>query len=94
MPSLLRIVKDRATQRSAATFNAAVSVYRQHPRNLALSLSLVGILSYSASFAYYILTSFGLINIIRNVNFDDAFYYFQAAKNLAAGKFSTFDGVS
>ncbi len=37
------------------------------------------------------LTHFDLVNLLRDVNNDDAFYYFQTAKNLAAGKFSTFD---
>ena len=35
---------------------------------------------------------FDLVNVIRDVNQDDAFYYFQIAFNLAEGKFSTFDG--
>ena len=34
---------------------------------------------------------FDLINLISNTH-DDAFYYFQIARNLAEGKFSTFDG--
>ena len=38
------------------------------------------------------LARFDLINLIRDVNEDDAFYYFQIARNLAEGKFSTFDG--
>ena len=38
------------------------------------------------------LTRFDLINLIRDVNYDDAFYYFQIAYNLAHGEFSTFDG--
>ena len=36
------------------------------------------------------LARFDLINLISNTH-DDAFYYFQIARNLAEGKFSTFD---
>ena len=60
--------------------------------NLLLLLFLIGILSYGATFAWYMLTSFDIINLVRDANIDDAFYYFQIAKNLADGKFSTFDG--
>ena len=56
------------------------------------ALFLVGILAYGLSFAWYLLSSFDLLNIIRDVNLDDAFYYFQIARNMAAGHFSTFDG--
>ena len=38
------------------------------------------------------LARFDLVNLIRDVSTDDAFYYFQIARNLAEGKFSTFDG--
>ncbi len=38
------------------------------------------------------LARFDLVNLIRDVNRDDAFYYFQIAYNLAEGRFSTFDG--
>ncbi len=55
-------------------------------------LFLGGILTYGAWFAWYMLSRFDLINLIRDVNVDDSFYYFQIARNLAAGKFSTFDG--
>ncbi len=55
-------------------------------------LFLGGILTYGAWFAWYTLANFDLINLIRDVNSDDSFYYFQIARNLAAGKFSTFDG--
>ena len=37
------------------------------------------------------LARFDLVNLISNTH-DDAFYYFQIARNLAEGKFSTFDG--
>ena len=38
------------------------------------------------------LARFDLVNLIRDLNEEDAFYYFQIAFNLAEGKFSTFDG--
>ena len=38
------------------------------------------------------LARFDLVNLIRDASNDDAFYYFQIARNLAEGKFSTFDG--
>ena len=53
---------------------------------------LLGIPIYGATFAWYMLSNFDIINLVRDVNIDDAFYYFQIAKNLADGKFSTFDG--
>ena len=39
-----------------------------------------------------LLNRFDIVNLIRDVSEDDAFYYFQIARNLAEGKFSTFDG--
>ena len=53
---------------------------------------ICGLLAYAAAFAWHMLTTFDLVNLIRDVNFDDSFYYFQIAYNLAQGKFSTFDG--
>ena len=38
------------------------------------------------------LERFDLVNLLRDVNGDDSFYYFQIAYNMAEGKFSTFDG--
>ena len=38
------------------------------------------------------LAAFDLVNLIRDANYDDSFYYFQIAYNLSQGKFSTFDG--
>ena len=61
-------------------------------RNALFVLFLGGILAYGAGFAWYILVRLDLINLIRDVNLDDSFYYFQIASNLAEGKFSTFDG--
>ena len=60
--------------------------------NALFVLFLGGILAYGAGFAWYMLTRFDLVNLIRDVIYDDAFYYFQIARNLAEGKFSTFDG--
>ena len=60
--------------------------------NALFALFIGGILAYGAGFAWYMLAKFDLINLIRDVNNDDAFYYFQIAYNLAVGKFSTFDG--
>ena len=56
------------------------------------ALFLAGILACGAAFAGYMLTNFDVINLLRDVNSDDSFYYFQIARNLAKGKFSTFDG--
>ena len=56
------------------------------------ALFIAGILAYGAAVAGYMLANFDLINLIRDVNTDDAFYYFQIAYHLAEGKFSTFDG--
>ena len=61
-------------------------------RNGLFILYLLGILIYGATFAYYTLTSFDIINLVRDINIDDSFYYFQIAKNFADGQFSTFDG--
>lgn len=60
--------------------------------NAMFVLSLGGILAYGGSFAFFMLTQFDLINIIRDVNNDDSFYYFKTAQYLAKGVFSTFDG--
>ena len=59
---------------------------------LPFALFVCGLLAYAAAFAWHMLTTFDLVNLIRDVNFDDSFYYFQIAYNLAQGKFSTFDG--
>ena len=61
-------------------------------RNALFVLFIGGILAYGAGFAWYMLARFDLVNLIRDVNQDDSFYYFQIARNLAEGKFSTFDG--
>ena len=61
-------------------------------RNALFAMFIGGILAYGASFAWYLLVRFDLVNLLRDVNADDSFYYFQIAKNLSEGKFSTFDG--
>ncbi len=60
-------------------------------RDVLFVLFIGGTLAYGAGFAWYMLARFDLINLISNTH-DDAFYYFQIARNLAEGKFSTFDG--
>ena len=55
-------------------------------------LVVVGILAYRAGSAWYVLARFDLVNLICDQNEEDAFYYFQITRNLAEGKFSTFDG--
>ena len=59
---------------------------------LPFALFACGLLAYGAVFAWHMLTTFDLVNLLRDVNYDDSFYYFQIAYNLAQGKFSTFDG--
>ena len=59
---------------------------------LPFALFICALLAYAAAFAWHMLATLDLINIIRNVNADDAYYYFQIAYNLSQGKFSTFDG--
>ena len=61
-------------------------------RHALFVLFIGGILAYGAAFAGYLLVKFDLVNLIRDVNGDDSFYYFQIAYHLAEGKFSTFDG--
>ena len=61
-------------------------------QNALFVLFIAGILTYGAGFAWYMLARFDLVNLIRDASYDDAFYYFQIARNLAEGKFSTFDG--
>ncbi len=61
-------------------------------RNAPFALFLGAILAYGGLFAWYMLDRFDLINLLRDVNGDDSFYYFQIARNMAEGKFSTFDG--
>ena len=59
---------------------------------LAFFAFLAALLGYGGFYAYYMLTNFDVVNLHRDALIDDAFYYFEIAKNQAAGKFSTFDG--
>ena len=59
---------------------------------LAFYAFLAALLAYGGFFAYYMITNFDVVNLQRDAFVDDAFYYFEIAKNMAAGKFSTFDG--
>ena len=63
------------------------------PLHSALFALFIGsILTYGATFAWYMLDRFDFVNLIRDVNYRDAFYYFEIAFHMADGKFSTFDG--
>ena len=61
-------------------------------KNLPLLAFLCIILAYGGLLAWHMLANFDLVNLVRDVSLDDSFYYFQIARNLAEGKFSTFDG--
>ncbi len=61
-------------------------------RSAPFALFVVGILGYGAAFAWYMLDRFDIVNLLRDVSYDDAFYYFQIAYHMAEGRFSTFDG--
>ena len=61
-------------------------------RNAPFALFVGGILGYGAAFAWYMLDRFDIFNLMRDVSYDDAFYYYQIAYHMAEGKFSTFDG--
>ena len=60
--------------------------------NALFALFVAGILGYGAAFAWYMLDRFDLFNLLRDVSYDDAFYYYQIAYHMAEGRFSTFDG--
>ena len=59
---------------------------------LAFLAFLAALLGYGGFYAYAMLANFDVVNLHRDALIDDAFYYFEIARNLAAGKFSTFDG--
>ena len=63
-------------------------------RHAPFALFVGGVLAYGAAFAWYVVDRFDFVNLIRDVYYDDAFYYFQIAWRLAAGEFSTFDGFT
>ena len=79
-----------AARRLAAAARAAFGSARL--RHAPFALFVAGLLAYGAAFAWHLLDRFDLVNLIRDVNRDDAFYYFQIAYHLAGGEFSTFDG--
>ena len=62
-------------------------------RRTTFVLFVGGILAYGAAFAGYMLDRFDLVDLLE-ANTDDAFYYFQVASRMAAGEFSTFDGIT
>ena len=59
---------------------------------VANALFVAGILGYGATFAWYMVDRFDIFNLMRDMSYDDAFYYYQIAYHMAEGKFSTFDG--
>ena len=60
-------------------------------RNGGFILCLLAILAYGVSISLYMIKHLDLFSII-SMFADDAFYYFQIARNFADGQFSTFDG--
>ena len=80
----------KAVPSALPALSALISGHRT-VRHLPLLLFLSGLLAYGASFAWYMLHRFDLLSVII-ANMDDAFYYFQIARNFAEGQFSTFDG--
>ena len=66
--------------------------WRRPARNVPFALFVGGVFAYGAVFAWYLLDRFDVVNLVRDVNYDDAFYYFQIAYHMAEGEFSTFDG--
>ena len=80
----------KAVPSALPALSALISGHRT-ARHLPLLLFLSGLLAYGVSFAWYMLHRFDLLSVIIT-NEDDAFYYFQIARNFAEGQFSTFDG--
>ena len=72
--------------------NVGVLAKAHHLRHAPFALFIAGILAYGAAFAWFLLDRFDLVNLLRDVNGDDSFYYFQIAYHMAGGEFSTFDG--
>ena len=69
--------------------------WRRPARNAPFALFVVGVLAYGAAFAWRMLDGSGFLYLLdEDVNYDDAFYYFQIAWRLAEGEFSTFDGIT
>ncbi len=83
------------TMLNNTTLNDCLHVLAAPLHNALFALFVSGVLAYGATFAWYMLANFDFANLLRSQrigNVDDAFYYFQIARNLAEGKFSTFDG--
>lgn len=66
--------------------------WTSHPPfgHFAFAAFLAALLGYGGLLAYYTLANLDVVSLLRDGYVD--FYYFEIAKNLAAGKFSTFDG--
>lgn len=77
---------------SLAAWGGGLVALSSPVRNAAFVLFICGILAYGAGFAWWLLSHFDMLDLIRELNGDDAFYYFKIAQYLADGKFSTFDG--
>ena len=60
--------------------------------NTLFTLLLLAMAGYGVAFAAHMLTQFDIVNLVRDVNTDDSFYYFEIASNMAEGQFSTLDG--
>ena len=80
-----------STRRYAVVFGGHF-LGRPAVRRAAFSAFLLALLGYGGFLAYYTLAHFDVVNLHRDGVIDDAFYYFEIAKNLATGEFSTFDG--
>ena len=85
---------DRAMPASTAAVRPVSARLPGRPsrRDAPFALFVGGIFVYGAVFAWYLLDRFDVVNLVRDVNFDDSFYYFQIAYHMAGGEFSTFDG--
>lgn len=62
-------------------------------RHLPLAFGVLGVLSYGAALAGYLLARFDLHDLILTSS-DDAFYYAGIARRMTEGRFSTFDGIT
>ena len=70
----------------------AVSGAERGRRRLPCVALAAGILVYGAALAAYMLANSDILSHVSAFNLDDSFYYFQVARNMAEGHFSTFDG--
>ena len=88
------LFQQRISSRGGRPADGAERVRSAPLRHAPFALFVAGVLAYGAAFAWYMLDRFDLVNLIRDVNGDDSFYYFQIAWRLAQGEFSTFDGLT